>query len=91
MGDNDEEEEEKAPAAQRKSSRSTAFRDEMKDPSHSIANLLRTTTVASGDIWKKRRGSRERSSLESREGSVEDDEVGRRLKSLPPSVIPSAA
>jgi hypothetical protein len=75
VGDNDEEEEEKATAAQRKSSRSTAFRGEMKDPSHSIADLLRTTTVASGDIGIKRRGSRQRSSLESREGNNEDDDV----------------
>jgi hypothetical protein len=33
MGDNNEEEEKKAPTAQRKSSRSTTFRGEMKDPS----------------------------------------------------------
>ncbi len=37
VGDNDEEEERKAPAAQRKTSRSTAFQGEMKDPSHSVA------------------------------------------------------
>jgi hypothetical protein len=75
VGNNNEEEEERATAAQRKSSRSTAFRGEMKDPRHSIAELLRTTTVASGDIGIKRRGSRQQSSLESQEGNDEENEV----------------
>ena len=72
----EEEEEEEAPAARRKSSRSTAFRGEMKDPSNSIADLLKMSAVASGDGGKKRRGSRQRSSLESRESDDDaDDDV----------------
>jgi hypothetical protein len=47
----------------------------MKDPSHSIAGRLRSTTVASGDIRKKRRVSRQRASLESREDNDKDAEV----------------
>ena len=75
VGDNDEEEEKKAPTAQRKSSRSTTFRGEMKDPSNSIADRLRSTTFASGDIRKKRRVSRQCASLESWEDNDEDADV----------------
>ena len=57
-------EEEEAAAPRRKSSRSTAYRGGMKDPSNSIKDLLKPIDSPAGG-GKKRRGSRaKRSSLE---------------------------
>ena len=65
----------------RKSSRSTAFRGEMKDPSNSIADLLKIADAEmdppNNNNKKKRRGARQakqRSSLEGRNESEEDDD-----------------
>ena len=69
----------------RKSSRATAFRGEMKDPSNSIADLLKIADAAARDdpstntkMRAKRRGARQakqqRSSLEGRNKSEEDDD-----------------
>jgi hypothetical protein len=78
----------------RKSSRSTAFRGEMKDPSNSIADLLKFVPDAAfgggGSNGKKRRGARQRSSLETRSSSVagedsdDDDDDGVVVACDPP-------
>ncbi|KAL9182865.1 hypothetical protein ACHAXT_004144 [Thalassiosira profunda] len=69
-----ESEEEEAMPARRKSSRATAFKGGMKDPSNSIADLLKTADEpAGGGGSKKRRGARvARSSLE---GNGSDDDM----------------
>ena len=68
------EEEPPAAAAPRKSSRSTAFRGGMKDPSNSIADLLKSAhPTTSDDGVRGRRGARQRSSLETRSSTDDDD------------------
>eukprot|EP00584_Thalassiosira_punctigera_P005019 CAMPEP_0172532664 /NCGR_PEP_ID=MMETSP1067-20121228/5630_1 /TAXON_ID=265564 ORGANISM="Thalassiosira punctigera, Strain Tpunct2005C2" /NCGR_SAMPLE_ID=MMETSP1067 /ASSEMBLY_ACC=CAM_ASM_000444 /LENGTH=2277 /DNA_ID=CAMNT_0013317209 /DNA_START=169 /DNA_END=7002 /DNA_ORIENTATION=+ len=74
----DEDIEEEAPAVvRRKSSRSTAFRGGMKDPSNSIADLLKPIETMAKKKPRTSRGARQqaskRSSLEGSDGS-EDDE-----------------
>lgn len=92
----DEDEKETIPV-RRKSSRSTAFRGGMKDPSNSIADLLKNGAQNSTVQSKKRRAARhkKRSSLEaSAESDSDDDESSvdvPRKKKCSESVIKSPA
>ncbi|KAL7538247.1 hypothetical protein ACHAXR_009189, partial [Thalassiosira sp. AJA248-18] len=77
-GGSDDDDDEEVMPVRRKSSRSTAFRGEMKDPSNSIADLLKKavdTTAGGGGSKKKRRGgNNKRSSLEAGGGGDSDDD-----------------
>ena len=73
----------------RKSSRSTAFRGEMKDPSNSIADLIKIADAAAStsNNRKRRRGARQakqRSSLEGRNKSDDDDDDEQNSADSPP-------
>ena len=101
-GESEDEEDESAPA-RRKSSRSTAFRGGMKDPSNSIADLLKNGAQNSPVQAKKsRRAARhkKRSSLEASTESDEDDDdddddssvdMPRKKKSSKTTVMKSPA
>ena len=75
--DDDMEEEPEPAQPIRKSSRSTAFRGEMKDPSNSIADLLKIADAVDDNKARSKRAKR-RSSLEDTSGESDEE------RSVPP-------
>lgn len=62
----------------RKSSRSTAFRGEMKDPSNSIADLLKIADAADDRNSNRSKRTKRRSSLEDTAGDSDEESAPKR-------------
>jgi hypothetical protein len=77
-------EEEEAAVPTRKSSRSTAFRGEMKDPSNSIADLLKIADAADANRAKSKRTKRTSSLEDTPSGESDEESVPKRSTRVPP-------